>query len=47
MGKPYITLREVTKWVETVNSEWNILVGADKDKIAKAVRELKPKGKPT
>ena len=46
MGKPCITLREVTKWIETVNSGWNILVGADKDKIVKAVREFKPKGKP-
>ena len=32
MAKPCITLREVTEWTETVETGWNILVGADRDK---------------
>lgn len=30
---PCITLRENTEWVETVQDGWNVLVGADKNKI--------------
>jgi len=30
---PCITLRERTEWVETVEDGWNVLVGADKEKI--------------
>jgi len=30
---PCVTLRDKTEWVETVESGWNILVGADKEKI--------------
>lgn len=30
---PCITLRDETEWVETVNSGWNQLVGADKESI--------------
>ncbi|NJE26412.1 UDP-N-acetylglucosamine 2-epimerase (non-hydrolyzing) [Thermococcus sp. MV5] len=41
---PCITLRKRTEWVETVEDEWNILVGADKEKIIKAIREFKPSG---
>jgi UDP-GlcNAc3NAcA epimerase len=36
-GKPCITLRENTEWVETVDAGWNVLVGADEDKIVEAV----------
>jgi len=46
MGKPCITLREVTEWVETVEQGWNILVGADKVKIVDAIRNFRPKGSP-
>lgn len=42
---PCITLREKTEWVETVEDGWNILVGANKKKIIKAIKEFKPKGK--
>ncbi|MEM2741385.1 MAG: UDP-N-acetylglucosamine 2-epimerase (non-hydrolyzing) [Nitrososphaeria archaeon] len=42
IGKPCITPRGTTEWVETVESGWNILVGADKEKIVKAMKEFKP-----
>ncbi len=35
--KPCITMRDSTEWVELVDSGWNTLVGADSDKIVKAV----------
>ena len=35
---PCITLRDETEWVETVESDWNKLVGADEEKIIKAAR---------
>ncbi|RQD84137.1 MAG: UDP-N-acetylglucosamine 2-epimerase (non-hydrolyzing) [Methanocalculus sp. MSAO_Arc2] len=37
---PCITLRENTEWVETVEDGWNILVGADTDRIIAAVRKM-------
>ena len=38
---PCVTLRDETEWVETVASGWNILAGADHDKIMEAVRGFK------
>ncbi len=38
---PCITLREETEWVETVSNGWNVLTGADKDKIIGAVKSFK------
>ena len=46
MGKPCITLREKTEWIETVSKGWNMLVGANKDKIVKSIRSFNPKDKP-
>jgi UDP-GlcNAc3NAcA epimerase len=34
---PCITLREETEWVETVQSGWNCLVGAEPERIARAL----------
>ncbi len=42
---PCITLRERTEWVETVEDGWNTLVGANKEKILKAIWEFEPMGK--
>ena len=39
---PCITLRENTEWVETVADGWNVLVGANKDKIIKMAKEFEP-----
>ncbi|MEM0376854.1 MAG: UDP-N-acetylglucosamine 2-epimerase [Thermofilum sp.] len=46
MGKPCVTLRERTEWVETVESGWNILVGADKARILEALKSFRPRGEP-
>ena len=42
LSVPCITLRENTEWVETVEAGWNILVGADKGKIAEMIRRFVP-----
>jgi UDP-N-acetylglucosamine 2-epimerase len=41
-GVPCVTLRDETEWVETVNSGWNVLVGADSELILRATRDAKP-----
>lgn len=38
---PCITLRDETEWVETVKLGWNRLVGANKENILEAVRNIK------
>jgi len=40
--KPCITMRDQTEWVETVESGWNLLAGADKEKIVDAVSFFSP-----
>lgn len=37
---PCVTLREETEWTETVEASWNILTGADKGGILKAVERF-------
>ncbi len=39
---PCITLRDETEWPETIEQGWNILVGADTEKIIHAVRDFQP-----
>lgn len=38
-GVPCVTMRDETEWVETVECGWNVLVGADPDRIEQAVTE--------
>ncbi len=40
-GVPCVTMRTETEWVETVETGWNVVVGADREKIVNAVRCLK------
>ena len=42
---PCITLRKETEWVETVKNGWNVLVGTNKEKIIRAVKNFNPKRK--
>lgn len=37
LSVPCITMREESEWVETIEAGWNILTGADKNKITDAV----------
>ena len=47
LGKPCITLRDETEWVETVAAGWNVVVGADPGRIVRAVRSFStPKARP-
>jgi UDP-N-acetylglucosamine 2-epimerase len=44
LGVRCITLREETEWVETVESNWNQLVGIDIDKLLSAFQNWHPTG---
>jgi len=47
LGIPCITLRDETEWVETVQSGWNTLVGANTDAIVRAGVEVRvPRERP-
>jgi UDP-GlcNAc3NAcA epimerase len=39
-GKPCVTLREETEWVELVQAGWNSLVGTDSNKISSGLQEM-------
>jgi len=39
-----VTLRDETEWIETVKSCWNILVGADSQRILQSVEKARPRG---
>ncbi len=46
-GKPCVTMRDSTEWVELVDSGWNVLVRADRDAIVAAIkRPPEPSGRP-
>ncbi|MDD3857494.1 MAG: UDP-N-acetylglucosamine 2-epimerase (non-hydrolyzing) [Methanoculleus sp.] len=44
LGVPCITLRENTEWVETVEAGWNVLVGAERERIVAMIRGFAPVG---
>ncbi len=44
LGVPCITLRETTEWIETINTNWNTLVGADPERIRHAIAHFEPSG---
>jgi UDP-N-acetylglucosamine 2-epimerase len=46
LGIPCITLRDETEWVETVDDGWNVLVGAQREKIVSAAMSFEPLHKP-
>jgi UDP-N-acetylglucosamine 2-epimerase len=39
---PCVTLRDETEWVETVGAGWNVLAGANRERIVEAARTLRP-----
>ena len=41
-AKPCLTLRDETEWTETVDAGWNLLVGADCQKIVDAWFTFQP-----
>lgn len=45
LSKPCITLRDETEWVETVKSGWNVIVGAEMDKIVEMIDGFTPNTK--
>jgi len=45
-GVPCITLRPETEWIETVEAGWNVVTGADRERIVNAVRSFQPGGRP-
>ena len=44
LGVPCVTMRENTDWVETVEDDWNVLVGADHEGIVDAIKGFKGAG---
>ncbi|MFL0246907.1 non-hydrolyzing UDP-N-acetylglucosamine 2-epimerase [Candidatus Clostridium stratigraminis] len=42
MGKPCITMRDETEWVETVQNGWNVIVGTNKDNILNSIVSFIP-----
>ena len=44
LSVPCITLRDETEWVETVSAGWNVLAGADKERIVHHVKSFHPPG---
>lgn len=45
MGKPCITMRDETEWIETVENGWNRVVGTEKHKILDSIVNFHPERK--
>jgi UDP-GlcNAc3NAcA epimerase len=43
-GKPCITMRTTTEWVETIESGWNVLVGNEVTRLVDAAQHFRPAG---
>ncbi len=46
LGVPCVTLRDETEWVETLEGGWNVLAGADTERILTAAKRPRPSGVP-
>lgn len=46
LGVPCVTMRDETEWVETLEGGWNVLAGADCERILAAARRTPPAGDP-
>jgi UDP-GlcNAc3NAcA epimerase len=46
LGVPCVTLRDETEWTETLEGGWNVLAGADTERILAAARRPRPEGVP-
>ncbi|HXK33140.1 MAG TPA: UDP-N-acetylglucosamine 2-epimerase (non-hydrolyzing) [Dehalococcoidia bacterium] len=46
LGVPCVTLRDETEWVETLEGGWNVLAGADAERIVAAAKRPRPAGEP-
>lgn len=44
LGRPCVTMRPNTEWVETVSLGWNVLVDDDSERIAAAIESFRPAG---
>ncbi len=42
LGVPCITLRDTTEWVETLEGGWNVLAGADWERIITSIQTVNP-----
>lgn len=42
LGKPCLTLRNETEWVETVDAGWNLLVGTEPSRIIDGLKRFSP-----
>jgi UDP-GlcNAc3NAcA epimerase len=46
LGVPCVTLRDETEWIETLEGGWNVLAGAETERILAAAKRTRPQGDP-